>query len=143
MAMQWIWGLRVENAVRVLNVFSATGGWLVVWSFGFLRGEHLHGQPQCRRKTMIMGLSLGKRIWSDRGAREPTRGSSAISLGGPGGDRQDWISWERVAPTVVRRDTILGSWRGEGFVLGRWRGFVGDMGGCRLGFIRIRKEVSR
>ena len=72
----------------------------------------------------------------------PTVGSSAISLGGPGGDRQDWISWERDAPTVVRRDTILGGgWLGS--LLGGW-GFEGvrfRKDGRYLGVVNVLKDV--
>lgn len=52
--------------------------------------DGLHGQPQCRKKTTIVGLS-GSLILSCDGAGSPTFGTGAVSFGG--GDLKDWNSF--------------------------------------------------
>lgn len=42
----------------------------------------LHGQPQWRRKTITVGLSVGRARLGCTGAGEPTCGTGATSLAG-------------------------------------------------------------
>jgi hypothetical protein len=66
--------------------------------------DNLHGQPQCLRKTTIVGLS-GSFNFSWVGAGSPTLGTGAVSFAG--GDLKDWSSFVnnsvRVGAIVVRR----------------------------------------
>lgn len=57
----------------------------------------LHGQPQCRRKTTIVGLS-GSFSFSCDGAGSPTFGTGAVSFGG--GDLKDWSSFVNICVRV-------------------------------------------
>lgn len=57
----------------------------------------LHGQPQCRRKTIIVGLS-GSFSLSCDGAGSPTFGIGAVCFAG--GDLKDWSSFVNICVSV-------------------------------------------
>lgn len=57
----------------------------------------LQGQPQCRRKTTIVGLS-GSFSFSCDGAWSPTFGTGATCFGG--GDLKDWSSFVNICVSV-------------------------------------------
>lgn len=87
--MQWISGWATENLVKRRKVFSATVvGVVLLWSVGKETGGgygglgDLHGQPQCRRKTMMVGLGWVRKRLDDGGALSPILGTGATSLWG-------------------------------------------------------------
>lgn len=61
------------------------------------RAAGLHGQPQCRRKTTIVGLS-GSFSFSCVGADSPTLGMGAVCFAG--GDLKDWNSFANISVRV-------------------------------------------
>lgn len=68
--------------------------WMTGWK-GWMNG--LQGQPQCRRKTTIVGLS-GSFSFSCDGAWSPTFGTGATCFGG--GDLKDWSSFVNICVSV-------------------------------------------
>jgi hypothetical protein len=80
-------GVLVGDGCQVLEcLFRDWSRWLVArleelssyW--GWARGGHIHGQPQWRRKTMIVRRPSGSGISGDDGAFDPGSSLSATSL---------------------------------------------------------------
>lgn len=75
-------------------------GWLGVLGITYTgEGGNLQGQPQWRRKTMIVGLSAGSSRLGLTGALSPTFGTGATSLAG--GVFHESHSCERLAWLVL------------------------------------------